>query len=388
MTNPFKRTYTPSERYDSSAAQTFGDNLNICTNYFVYATNWEDETRYKYHNFAKIDNVDLVATSNHKFGFTDFNQCQAYFTGNYKIGDFTYYIERLIDGEWLKYTSSTDWYYIANYENPFYIVWHNINYFPVGTYRYIADWGNTGTQLYYSNEFQITQSTIGNQGTATGTIDGDGNINIDVNIDTGETVDNIKDYLGQEPEDTNGDIENSLNGIKDNLENELTDNQIIGAMQEAEQGFLDLLKEKEKDFKISWNDIHYGGAILIPKGEINFSQLCRENETLKQVRYYINVITSFAIAYGIIKYLYNLLLATLGIDNQYLYETPEETTTFTADTSTGQVTYRTRTASGNTIIRRQSMKDLETQRENEKWKNVRNSRQAQKYFKSRKGHMM
>lgn len=329
----------------------------------IYSNNTFSTVKY-YSNIEEvpINSITLTATkSGSKFSFTDKSQLQVNLTGDYTIGDFRFYVQRYVDNEWQNFSDINDYYILNNYENPYYIFWSNLNYYPVGTYRYMAEYQGENAFSTVSNDFEITSSVIENSGTATGTINPDsGNVNVDVNIDTGNTVDNIKDYLGEEPENTNGDIENSITDIQGNLENELENSEIVSTLQLAEKGFLELLKEPEKDFKIEWNDIYYQDVVLIPAGSINFSKMCRDNEALGKVKQYINIIVSFGLAYGIIKYLYNLFLATLGIDNQLLYEQPEETTSFTADASAGTVTYRTRTKNGNTVIHKGSMKGKES----------------------------
>lgn len=184
--------------------------LKIGTNFILWDKNFENETdlpNYIFLNGQPIvqNSITLTSISNHKFGFNDFNQCVVDITGDWDISDFSFYVERLIDNEWSQWTDYNDYYIIYGYENPWYVIWHNINYFPVGTYRYVADYGSMGTDLYYSNEFQITNSVIDNPGT--GSID---NGNIDINIDTGETIDNIKDFLGQDPTITEDEFSDSF----------------------------------------------------------------------------------------------------------------------------------------------------------------------------------
>lgn len=62
--------------------------------------------------------------------------------------------------------------------------------------------------------------------------------------------------------------------------------------------------------------------------------MARENEALKNVKTTLNIIMSAFLAWGLIKHIWNLVLATLGIDNPYLYETtPNETVSVTYDTN-------------------------------------------------------
>lgn len=93
------------------------------------------------------------------------------------------------------------------------------------------------------------------------------------------------------------------------------------------------------DFIISWENVEYENKIIIPSGEINFSKICRDNETLKTVKSYIQTICVFWAGWGIIAQVWNLLLATLGIDNPYLYKEyqPDDTVSTVIDTTTGEI---------------------------------------------------
>lgn len=149
-----------------------------------------------------------------------------------------------------------------------------------------------------------------------------------------------KDYWGDVNEDdTNGELGNIIDDVQNSMQDSLTENEIFGTLEKAEEGFLNLIGGEADDFKISWNDVKYMDKILIPEGQINFSQLCRENETLGTVKSYINIIMSALLSFAIIKYIYNLVLSTLGIDNQYLYDnSPEVTATSTEQIGNVRVT--------------------------------------------------
>ena len=163
-------------------------------------------------SFAPANSITLISSSHRKFTFTDFNQCNVYITGDWDFyDDFTFMLQRYIDDEWEDFAGSLDYLKLLDYENPYYVHWVNMNYYPVGTYRYRALLNDSEDTYFYSEPFQITSSVIENDGT--GTID---NGDIDISIDTGETVDNIKDFFGS-PTDFNNanisqeDIESAFN---------------------------------------------------------------------------------------------------------------------------------------------------------------------------------
>lgn len=83
-------------------------------------------------------------------------------------------------------------------------------------------------------------------------------------------------------------------------------------------------KVNHGDFKITWSAGEYNNNSIIPAGEINFTQMCKDIPELEQVKTILNVIISAFLGFNLIKYLYNLMLSTLGIDNPYLYETDLE----------------------------------------------------------------
>lgn len=79
--------------------------------------------------------------------------------------------------------------------------------------------------------------------------------------------------------------------------------------------------------------------------------MCREIEELGTIRTYIRAIFNFTICAMLIKQIWNLILATLGIDNPYLYEDPEEEhVSFGFDENTGTMTRNIRV--GNRTWRR------------------------------------
>lgn len=174
---------------------------------------------YKYNNVLYPSNISFIPPnsivltaikSGSKFSFTDKTQLKVDLVG-YDISDFTFYVQKYDNNEWDNFTDFNDYLRVADYENPYYIFWRNLNYFPVGTYRYMAQYNGENSFSTVSNSFQITSSYIENEGTATGTIDSNtGDVNIDVSVDTGQTVDSIKDYLGEEAQTTENEFKNNF----------------------------------------------------------------------------------------------------------------------------------------------------------------------------------
>lgn len=155
---------------------------------------------------SPTNTITLTSTSLSKFSYNDFNQCVLTTTGDWSYGDFVYSVERLINNEWVEYVPPHENYVIFGYENPWYLTWNDINYWQVGTYRYVADYNSLGEDLYYSEPFNITGNVVEN----IGTID-----NGNLTIDTGQTVDDIKDFMGGPADFDNINI--SKQDIEDNL---------------------------------------------------------------------------------------------------------------------------------------------------------------------------
>lgn len=196
-------TYTSNKLFYMGNSQTF--------NFYASNVNCLTNSNSPLPNLSEFINnsITLTAFSGKKFNFTDKNQLQVNLTGDYTIGNFKFYIQHYnsSDDDWSNVTYSNDFYILTGYENPYYITFPIINYLEPGNYRYMAT-NEIGETVAYSNSFEITSSHIENP--ATGTIN-DGNINID--IDTGKTVDNIKDYLGQDPTVTKDQFKDSFPDI-------------------------------------------------------------------------------------------------------------------------------------------------------------------------------
>lgn len=77
------------------------------------------------------------------------------------------------------------------------------------------------------------------------------------------------------------------------------------------------------DFKITWKPVYYQGKIIIPSGDVNFSQQIRENETFTTIQNYTQVFLISAMAWLILHEWWKCICITLGIGTQ-LYETYED----------------------------------------------------------------
>lgn len=195
-----------------------------------------------------------------------------------------------------------------------------------------------------SGDSSTTGTITDNNGDTTGKIDlsgienGIGQINTNLeNIEnkiptSGDIANSVtqanQNYWGSSG-DLTGDsqidqIGNNLNGIMADLSGDLGDNEVFNSIQEAEDGFLDLFRNRQEesayDLKFEWNDFEYNGVVLIPKGSINISQLCRDNVQLGYIQGLIRIVFNFEVALTLIYQIWNLILATLGIDNPFLYE--------------------------------------------------------------------
>lgn len=171
----------------------------------------------------------------------------------------------------------------------------------------------------YSGQLTEIKDTISGEGKAIRDNDNKNTEQI-VNAISGEGQairDSITDYDEELADDTISDF---ISNMQDSISGELSNSQILGALEEVESGFIDLISGQASDFIVSWDDVYYNGVNLIPSGDINFSAFCRENSAFANVKEKLNIILSALCGIALIKYLYNLLLATLGIDNPYLYD--------------------------------------------------------------------
>lgn len=212
----------------------------------------------------------------------------------------------------------------------------------------------TPTPTPESTPIPGTGTITNNSGDKTGNIDLSGiengidNINQSINEQGQAIIDNQNTIAEQQHNDLTAfdvsdgedDADSLINNIQDTLDDNLSNSEIFGALEESESGFLDLISGQAEDFEIHWNDVFYNNVKLIPSGQVNFSSICRENSTLGEVKEKLNIILSALCGLALIKYLYNLLLATLGIDNPYLYDSNTDNDYIkTVDKNTGVTTF-------------------------------------------------
>lgn len=155
-----------------------------------------------------------------------------------------------------------------------------------------------------------------------------------------------KNYWGDSQKMNESDYENQIkNGINSSMgeiSENLEKNKIFKSIAIAEQKIIDLFLEEPEDFKISWQNVKYLDKNLIPSGEINFSKMCRENETLGKVKSTLNIIVSAMISLQLFKYIYNLIMVTLGIDHPLILENDTDDITEISTTKVGNRTYVTK----------------------------------------------
>lgn len=198
--------YGGNNIFFTNDVQAYINSSNQSTDYETVKQSFLSNNDYYFNGIEDLSSIILTATSNHKFGFTSRNQLFVEFSGDWTTSDFTFYIQKLNGSNWETVTNYNDYSILTGYDNPYYIFWADINYLPVGTYRYVADYGSLGTDLYYSNNFEITSSYIEDNVSGTITDNGNGNSSIDINIDSGNSVDNVKDFLGSPADISDLDI--------------------------------------------------------------------------------------------------------------------------------------------------------------------------------------
>lgn len=214
--------------YGAGITSFSSDNRPYYSNTSIYNYNSEVVSNLvDYISLVPANSIILNSSSNHKFGFDDKNQCQAYLTG-YNIEDIQFYVDRYVNEEWQQFTDVNDYYLLSNETNPYYVFWSNMNYFPVGTYRYRAvyDYDNQ----YTSDSFSITNMIIDNEGTYN---------NGSININSGNTLDNIKDYFGGKVDTSIGNI--SEDDLKNSLNMKTTENPYENFVFTIVDGLLDSL---------------------------------------------------------------------------------------------------------------------------------------------------
>lgn len=199
---------------------------------------------------------------------------------------------------------------------------------------------------YYDLEDYIQVQSSGGGGEEDNPPSSGDNANGDsIDIIGGVTQGNA-DYWGNpdkmKGEDYENEISDGINDSMDKISAELEENEIFNSIAIAEQKIIDLFLENPEDFKISWRDVKYYNKTLVPAGEINFSQMCRDNETLGRVKNILNIIVSAMISLSLFKYIFNLIMVTLGIDHPLVLETEKDDITEISSTKVGNKTYVTK----------------------------------------------
>lgn len=119
-----------------------------------------------------------------------------------------------------------------------------------------------------------------------------------------------------------GDTKDLINGFINST------NLGISGDEETIKIITDKLQGQADDFIISWNDIVipnlFGNQamVLIPQNEINFSQLCRENQGLRLAKGALNVITSGGLIILVLMNFSQTIMKLLGTENRFI--DPEE----------------------------------------------------------------
>lgn len=163
---------------------------------------------------------------------------------------------------------------------------------------------------------------------------------------TNSVVDGNKDFWGNSDNMNAEDYENILqtevNISMNSFSGELSKNEIFKSIAIAEQKVIDLFLGTPTDFLIEWQDVYYMDTKLIPAGQINFSKFCRENEALGRVKNTLNIIVSALISFALFKYIFNLIMVTLGIDHPLVLENQKDDITEISTTKIGNKTYVTK----------------------------------------------
>lgn len=119
-----------------------------------------------------------------------------------------------------------------------------------------------------------------------------------------------------------GDTKDLINGFINST------NLGISGDEETIKIITDKLQGQADDFIISWNDIVipnlFGNQqmVLIPQNEINFSQMCRENQGLRLAKGALNVITSGGLIILVLMNFSQTIMKLLGTENRFI--DPEE----------------------------------------------------------------
>lgn len=122
---------------------------------------------------------------------------------------------------------------------------------------------------------------------------------------------------------SSGDVNDIYNGIKSQFN---SGDFLIDYYKPIQ----DVFERDPDDFVISWGAINlnltaFNGASLvsgevIPSGDVNFSKMCRDNETLGFIKSMLNFIIGFSFLLLLIFEYYKVLLYCLGVGSQLVGE--------------------------------------------------------------------
>ena len=127
------------------------------------------------------------------------------------------------------------------------------------------------------------------------------------------------------------DLNDSLEEVQATFSGELNQIEAFSSLQAFQNRFKTILLGTgilDDDFRIHWDNVNFkdiegNNHILISSGEVNFSKLCRDYNSLGNLLTTIRILFNFSFGFSLVVYIYNLVLSTLGIDNPFLYEDPE-----------------------------------------------------------------
>lgn len=86
---------------------------------------------------------------------------------------------------------------------------------------------------------------------------------------------------------------------------------------------LNTLYGQPTDFVISWNNVEWQNRIIIPSGQVNFSQKVREIPQLQTVMYWARIIMSYSVMVLLVSEIWFTLLRCLGVSTS-MYEQHNE----------------------------------------------------------------
>ena len=207
-----------------------------------------------------------------------------------------------------------------------------------GSNNYYIDMYYSGDIIYTSDTFQISYSGGGSSGGSTSG-DSPGGSSIDL-TETNNKIDNVAskidttnallisgDKKATERDNFWRDTYNNLFTLNSGDVADIY-NDIAGALSSGDslivayQPIQDLLEAEPSDFVIRWGNIpilltiNNGVALtsgdLITSGEINFSQMARDNSTLGTIKFWVNTIISFSLFYLCLFEIYKIILYILG----------------------------------------------------------------------------